>query len=283
MSKIKIIVCCHKDDIYKSSDVYLPIHVGKAISNTELGILGDDSGDNISNKNQSYCELTGMYWAWKNLKDVDIIGLCHYRRYFDFNHIGRRFFPITTIKSNDFNKINLDLPREVESLFKQGGVVIAKPYHLSTSVYQQYCERHYGSDFRIIGDIIRETLPPKYLQAFWNTQLKSNTFSPFNMFVMRWEQFDDYCHWLFPLLQMAEDRINITNYSSSQKRIFGYMAERLLNLYIAAEKIKTKHYPVIRFSDEKEIYDMSTIKYFTKTMLKDFATNLLSIVDNRHI
>ena len=62
--------------------LFLPIQVGRAISSVDLGIQGDDTGDNISWKNRNYCELTALYWAWKNLKEVDIIGLCHYRRYF---------------------------------------------------------------------------------------------------------------------------------------------------------------------------------------------------------
>ena len=86
MSIVKILVCCHKPDYFKSDDVYMPIHVGKAISKYELGIQDDVTGDNISKENPSCCELTGMYWAWKNLKNVDVIGLCHYRRYFDFNN-----------------------------------------------------------------------------------------------------------------------------------------------------------------------------------------------------
>ena len=81
----KILVCCHKKDVMATHEPYMPIHVGKALHpELDLGIQGDNTGDNISEKNGSYCELTGMYWAWKNLKDVDIIGLCHYRRYFDF-------------------------------------------------------------------------------------------------------------------------------------------------------------------------------------------------------
>ena len=79
----KILVCCHKDDIYVNQEPYLPLQVGKALSDLDLGLLGDNTGDNISVKNKSYCELTGLYWAWKNLKGIDVIGLCHYRRYFD--------------------------------------------------------------------------------------------------------------------------------------------------------------------------------------------------------
>ena len=78
----KILVCCHTNDIYKSDEQYFPIHVGKEISDKTIDIQGDNTGDNISDKNKSFCELTGMYWAWKNLKNVDYVGLCHYRRYF---------------------------------------------------------------------------------------------------------------------------------------------------------------------------------------------------------
>ena len=74
--KVKILVCCHKNDIIPSQDNYMPIHVGKALHNDiDLGITGDNTGDNISIKNKNYCELTGVYWAWKNLENVDVVGL----------------------------------------------------------------------------------------------------------------------------------------------------------------------------------------------------------------
>ena len=82
--KIKILVAYHKDDIFPLEDVYFPIHVGKSISSIDLGIQGDDDGENISNKNPFYCELTAIYWAWKNIK-ADYYGLCHYRRYISFS------------------------------------------------------------------------------------------------------------------------------------------------------------------------------------------------------
>ena len=79
---MKILVCAHKDTFVKNDKLYIPIQVGKETSNCSLNFQGDNEGDNISKRNESYCELTAHYWAWKNLKEFDIIGLCHYRRYF---------------------------------------------------------------------------------------------------------------------------------------------------------------------------------------------------------
>ena len=61
--KIQILVCCHKPDVFRSDDIYMPIHVGKENSNHDLGIQGDNTGDHISDKNSSFCELTGLYWV----------------------------------------------------------------------------------------------------------------------------------------------------------------------------------------------------------------------------
>ena len=82
MEKSKILVCCHKKAEVYSDDIYTPIHVGKALHpNLNLGFMTDNIGENISEKNDSFCELTAQYWAWKNLR-CKYIGLCHYRRYF---------------------------------------------------------------------------------------------------------------------------------------------------------------------------------------------------------
>ena len=80
MSKTVILVCAHKKDRCLSHEPYLPIQVGKAISTVDLGFTSDDTGDNISDKNRSFCELTAHYWAWKNLGEADYVGLSHYRR-----------------------------------------------------------------------------------------------------------------------------------------------------------------------------------------------------------
>ncbi len=127
MKNIKIIVCCHKKDVMAKEKPYMPIHVGKALSDVELGIQSDAEGENISTKNRSYCELTGMYWAWKNLKNVDIIGLNHYRRYFDFHNQCDKVFPDTVFSTSDFNNIDLTIPQSVIDSIHNGVVYNAIP------------------------------------------------------------------------------------------------------------------------------------------------------------
>ena len=86
---IKILVVTHKKYWMPKIEMYLPIQVG-LINKNDLGYLKDNTGDNISYKNPNYCELTAMYWAWKNI-DVDYIGICHYRRYFTNKNKLKRF------------------------------------------------------------------------------------------------------------------------------------------------------------------------------------------------
>ena len=77
---IKVIVAAHKPFEMPKDPLYLPLHVGKE-GKEGIGFQGDHTGDNISADNPYFSELTGLYWAWKNL-DADYIGLVHYRRHF---------------------------------------------------------------------------------------------------------------------------------------------------------------------------------------------------------
>ena len=89
--KIQIYVVSHSEHDIKdieANDIYVPLFVGRA-GKDNLGFLSDDTGDNISDKNSSYCELTGLYWIWKN-STADVIGLAHYRRYFAKWKFGKR-------------------------------------------------------------------------------------------------------------------------------------------------------------------------------------------------
>ena len=76
-----IIIATHKPYWIPEDSMYLPVQMGHAI-HPDIGYVGDDTGENISEKNASFCELTGLYWLWKNRKFDGNIGVCHYRRFF---------------------------------------------------------------------------------------------------------------------------------------------------------------------------------------------------------
>lgn len=257
---VKILVCCHKSDMAVSEPPYLPIHVGKAVSGLDLGIPGDDTGDNISRKNRSWCELTGIYWAWKNLRDTEIVGLCHYRRYFDF-HGKIRMSPYKAFPSSEIGKADFSIPEKVLDKVRKGHIVAAKERVYPNSIFCDYAINHNSDDFRTLEQVIRETCDGKIREAFFESTYRSNGLSHFNMFIMRREDFDEYCSWLFPVLEEVERRVNISNYSDYQKRIFGFMAERLFNAFLYTKKGRVMKFPVLWFNDEQARKPAKTFRH----------------------
>ena len=272
MANTKILVCCHKKDVCVSQEPYFPIHVGKANSSVDLGIQGDDTGDNISTKNPHYAELTGMYWAWKNLKDVDIIGLCHYRRYFDFYGKSRIFMPFEVINTKELQNVNFDVPLSIVKKVSQGRVVVSKPLHYMCNLATDYCRSHISDDFRILQDVFKKTQSEKFVSAFNVVMFHNNAFIPYNMFIMTWKEFDRYCNWLFGVLDEVEKRIDVSQYSSLQTRVFAYMAERLLNVYIYAMKLSPICKPILKIDDSP--YKLSPWLFLRNRVRGDLATKL---------
>jgi len=244
MKKIKLIVATHKDYEFPKDKIYVPIHVGKAINNSDLGIQGDDTEDNISLKNQSFCELTALYWAWKNdfFKDVDYCGLVHYRRYF---------------QGKDIELKDKFIASESELLthFSDSAVDVLLPkkrnYYIE-SIEKHYKNAHNEKDLLKTRKIIDE-LYPEYLVLF-DELMGQTTIYLFNMSVMRVEDFNNYCEWLFDILFTLEKRIDISDYDSYQKRVFGFLSERLFNVWIKHNKLKIKELKVVNMEGENLLF-----------------------------
>lgn len=228
---IKILVATHKKYDMPIEQIYLPIHVGK-VGKESLGYQGDDIGDNISWKNPSYCELTGVYWGWKNLQ-CDYIGLCHYRRYFLkkysggwklFKRILRQRFDI--MDEGDFSKI-----------LKEHDIILPKRADTAPhTVYEHYAKNHNIRDLDVIRNIIREHFS-EYYEVFDEVILERKNLYAFNMLVTKKSLYDEYCEWLFKILGLAEKEIDISSYDSYQKRVFGFLSERLLNVWVEKHKL----------------------------------------------
>jgi hypothetical protein len=227
---IKIIVAMHKEYPIAQDSIYLPLHVGKAISKVRLNIQGDDEGTNISEKNANYCELTGVYWAWKNL-DEDYIGLSHYRRYFCVARKKDKFKSVLT-------------EEQAQRLLKTTDVILPKKrnYYIETNE-SQYLHAHHAEGWQEMLHIIQQDYP-EYVPALEHMR-NSTKGHRFNMFIMKKEYFDAYCEWLFDILFKVEQRIDISGYSPAEERVFGYLSERLLDVWIDTNRIAYTEVPVL--------------------------------------
>jgi hypothetical protein len=228
--KISIIVAAHKPFTLKLDNSYLALQVGAA-GRERLGLVTDDTGKNISGKNPSFCELTGLYWAWKNLTDADIIGLVHYRRFFKGKH--------GLIATGD---------EIAEKLGKYDCILPKKRNYFIETAYSHYAHAHNIVDLETTRAIIAEK-HPAYLAAF-DKAMKSTRGHRFNMMVMKRQLIDDYCTWLFDILFELEKRLDVSTYSTYDLRVFGFVAERILDVYIETKKIKYAELPVLNLESQ---------------------------------
>ena len=236
---IKIVVATHKEYPMPQNSMYLPIHAGKELSSLTLPFIGDNTGDNISSKNPNFCELTTLYWAWKNL-DADYIGLAHYRRHFTLRKPG-------PFRKNKFPYVLCST--EVEPLLKEHSVLLPKQrnYFIETN-YSQFIHAHPAESLEQTKAVIEELFPP-YLSAYQHVMQRTKAHR-FNMMIMKKDILDDYCNWLFSILFELEQRLDISSYDAYNKRIFGFISERLLDVYLQANNISYKELDVMFMENE---------------------------------
>ncbi|MGX3014402.1 DUF4422 domain-containing protein [Ursidibacter sp. B-7004-1] len=252
MNEVKIIIATHKAYQFPLEGYYQPIYVGSELRNDKLDILSDNTGDNISIKNSSFCELTALYWAWKNhfFDDVDYIGLVHYRRYFKGKEIN-------------FNGIKIASDNELISHLKNYDCIVPKKrnYYIET-IYSHYKNAHFIKDIEITRDLISEKYS-SYLPYF-DIVMNGKKLHLYNMFVMNKENTKAYCEWLFPILFELENKIDITSYNIYQKRVFGFISERLFNVWILRNNISIKEVNIVNIERENWL---NKIYYFLKRKL----------------
>lgn len=234
---ITVGVATHKPYRMPDDPMYLPLHVGAALHpDVCAGMTGDDSGDNISDRNGCYCELTGLYWLWKNC-DADYKGLVHYRRHLGSARLGAR------LKRDRFERIvGSD---EVRALLAEHDIIVAKKrhYYIET-VYSHYAHTFHAEQFDACRQVLAD-MAPDYAPA-WDRLMASTGAHIFNMFIMRRERFDAYCAWLFPLLFELERRLDPAQYGDAfQARYLGRVSERLLDPWLATNGYGFAELPVV--------------------------------------
>lgn len=244
--RIKIFVSTHKRTSTFSSTVLQPVHVGSEKSPTRFPYCwSDDEGENISNRNPRYCELTTQYWAWKNI-DADYYGFCHYRRYFDFSE--------TPHKENTFGEVIDDYidatAAKKYGLNDENIAKVVKQYDVITTPFgnlEEIIDKHgtpralweaapllHDDDLKRCYQILCSMYPDykQDAQAFFN----GNKACFCNMFIMKKEIFFDYCEWMFPILEEFDKNTDYSTYSKEALRTPGHLSERLLNIYLLHHK-----------------------------------------------
>lgn len=199
----------HLRSVPEDNRYEIHMQVGAALTDVRMSEVTDATGkDHISSKNRKYCELTGIYWAWKNDRS-DYIGFSHYRRRFELKE--------------DNSSMMRCLP----------DIVVTNPVLNLATVGVQFAKDHHASDWEVMMEAIR-TLSPGYYDAALSVQ-NGIYYYAYNMFIMRREILDEYCRFIFPILEYCEIRIGKRE-DAYQNRYIGFLAERLLTIFIRNNK-----------------------------------------------
>lgn len=234
--KIRIYVMTHKKFEMPQSPLFRPLHVGRACGE-DLGYPGDDTGENISDKNCYYSELTGLYWVWKNCHDVDYVGTCHYRRY---------------LLGADERILMED---DYEKLLSEYDLITTKQVALNNSYYYGFCANHNKKALDAAGEVIKERYPA-YYPAFERLVHGTRTYFG-NMFVTSKELYDSYCSWLFSIFAEVEKRICLeTGEDAYHKRVFGFISEFLLLVWVTVQGLSVCECKVGMIGEKAETREM---------------------------
>lgn len=241
---IKILIATHKQCEMPQYPLYLPIRVGSSQANTFWGYQKDSTGENISQKNPYFCELTALYWGWKNLQ-TDHIGLVHYRRYLGLKKTKKKIDGVLT-------------PEQAESLCKTYDIILPqrRNYYIE-SLWSHYEHTHDISHLEKTKEII-QNIYPEYLSSFEKV-MKRTWGHMFNMFLMKKTLADEYCKWLFNILFRLEKEIDITQLPAFDARLFGRVSELLLDVWIEKHQYSYKEIKMIQLGNENW---PQKIKYF---------------------
>jgi len=225
----------HKKFNSPADPTYVPLHVGRACAQ-DLGYLGDDTGKNISQKNRYYSELTGLYWAAYNETDADYIGLCHYRRFF-LSDEGR------LLSENEYKQ-----------MLEKADVILPKPIYHGNAYCEVYKEAHNIFDLNMTGEVIREKYPEMY-PVFCEIISADKVYSG-NLFVTSRNLFCEYADWLFSVFDEVEKRIDVEAYDAYHRRVFGFLSEQLLYVWVKSRGLKICERPVGLTQEKAETIEL---------------------------
>lgn len=245
-----IFVVKHKR--YKVPNVipYKSISVGSNYKTFQADYHDNTGKNNIALKNDNYCELTAQYWIYKNISNqYDNIGLNHYRRYF---------------ANSKFERFTLLKNEKIDDYLKKYDIILPNPWRWNISVAENYYIVGCGKkkDLMTTRNVIKKYYPD-YLESF-DCVLNSKEASYCNMLVTSRNLFNKYNKWLFTVLEHVEQNTDLSNYTPAEARIYGYLSELLLNVWVSKNQLKVKYLPMIKKDNSFKDLIKSKVKFFSK-------------------
>jgi len=253
---MKIFNITHKAIPYLNNDLYQSFQVNSGINPIIFeGIYQDNTLDNIASQNDNFCELTACYWLWKNLNDDGYIGLCHYRRYFNFfpNKLSLKPSTQKRISAVNFKKHKIattsteEHKKIITNDLKSYDIIMPRARKMKITITEDYELFHRKSDWDKTKEIIIQKYP-EYEKSIEKYLDNNNKFYECNMMITSKKIWDEYHSWLFDVLFELQKNITLPE-DDYQKRIFGFISERLLNLYVLHHQYKIKEYPLLFIND----------------------------------
>ena len=259
---VTVFTMTHKKFPIPGDPVYVPLQVGRA-GKADLGYMRDDTGVNISEKNCYYGELTGVYWVWKNIKTSGYVGICHYRRYFCTEE-GR----ILTAG-------------EYEKILSEYDIITSKKLKLNFSYYEGYASDYNIHDLNAVGEVVRQYYPD-YYETFFRLVHGNGTYFG-NMMVCEKKLFDQYCEWLFGIFEKAEGQIDASGYDEYHKRVYGFLSEFLLYVWVEVQGLRVYECKVGMTDEKRETAETKDrlAAYFAKKDIAGAKEYILSCLRKR--
>ncbi|MBP3848056.1 DUF4422 domain-containing protein [bacterium] len=291
--KIKIFVSHHNYGKIIKTDIIEPIQVGRAIADKVFKeMIGDDTGDNISEKNLKYSELTAQYWVWKNYEKIgnpEYIGFMHYRRHFVFNEnfdvasnpSWHPEMPVYFVDLNDDCIENLKDEYILKTLEDNADCYAIKPYNIQCILENDmYMKEHYLMTIpgakRLFWDAFYNAVLKLYPE--YKNILDNFTYGRYlnvcNMFIMKKDIFFRYNEFCFNILQETEDNINLEAYNLTNARIMGYLGEYMLTLFIMKLQEENKK---LKFLDAIYLKNIDVNPIFNKKNIQMFIDKIFSV------
>lgn len=246
---LAVFVATHVKFNPPNNPVYIPLHVGRK-GKPDLGYLGDDTGENISDLNFLYGELTGLFWIWQNVDDLDYAGLCHYRRY--FINSGKQAME----------------KREYLELLEQYDAIVPKHAECEGNYYQHFGMSHNNRDLDAVERALKR-LYPSYAEA-WDTAMSGTIYYWGNLVVTRLEILKAYAEWLFNIFVEASDEIDVSGYDDYHRRVYGFLSEQMFYVFAMANGLSLCETAVGVSAEKAETREL---KERLKSLMEDHKTD----------